>query len=141
MGAAGAVFRRREEHMEKKAVIPKRGPRPVGPYSPAIAYGELVFVSGQGPMNPDTGNVERGDISSEMKIVMENVRLLLEEAGSGLERVLKTTVFLADIEDFARMNELYRAYFSEPFPARTTIQAAKLPLGIRVEVEVIAARR
>ncbi len=127
--------------MEKKAVVPKRGPKPVGPYSPAVTYGELVFVSGQGPMNPDTGNVERGDVASEMKIVMENVRLLLEEAGSGLDRVLKTTVYLADMEDFARMNELYRTYFSEPFPARTTIQAAKLPLGIKIEIEVIASRR
>jgi 2-iminobutanoate/2-iminopropanoate deaminase len=126
--------------MEKKAVVPKRGPKPVGPYSPAVTYGELVFVSGQGPMNPDTGQVEKGDVSSEMKIVMENVRLLLEEAGSGLERVLKTTVYLADIEDFTRMNELYRAYFPEPYPARTTVQA-KLPLGINVEIEVIASRR
>ncbi len=127
--------------MEKKAVVPKRGPKPVGPYSPAVTYGELVFVSGQGPMNPDTGSVERGDVASEMKIVMENVRLLLEEAGSGLDRVLKTTVYLADMDDFSRMNELYKTYFTEPFPARTTIQAAKLPLGIKVEIDVIASRR
>ncbi len=126
--------------MEKKAVVPKRGPKPVGPYSPAVTYGELVFVSGQGPMNPDTGSVERGDVASEMKIVMENVRILLEAAGSGLDRVLKTTVYLADMDDFSRMNELYRTYFVEPYPARTTIQAAKLPLGIKVEIDVVASR-
>ena len=126
--------------MKKKAVFPKRGPRPVGPYSPAIEYGDLVFVSGQGPMNPDTGQVEKGDVAGEMKIAMENVRLLLEAAGSSLDRVLKTTVYLADIGDFARMNELYKTYFTEPFPARTTIQAAALPLGIKFEIDVVASK-
>lgn len=127
--------------MEKKAITPARGPKPVGPYSPAIAHGELVFVSGQGPMNPDTGQVEKGDVASEMKLAMENVRLLLEAAGSGLDRVLKTTVYLANMDDFARMNELYRTYFSEPYPARTTIQAGRLPMGINIEIEAIAALR
>ncbi len=127
--------------MEKQAVRPARGPRPVGPYSPAIVYGDLVFVSGQGPGNPDTGKIEKGDVASEMKIVMENLRLLLEAAGSGLDRVLKTTVFLANMDDFARMNDIYKTYFSDPYPARTTIQAARLPMGINVEIEAIAARR
>jgi len=127
--------------MDKQAVRPSRGPKPVGPYSPAIVYGDFVFVSGQGPGNPDTGKIEKGDVASEMKIVMENLRLLLEAAGSGLDRVLKTTVFLADMDDFARMNDIYKTYFSEPYPARTTIQAARLPMGINVEIEAIAARR
>jgi 2-iminobutanoate/2-iminopropanoate deaminase len=127
--------------MEKQAVRPARGPKPVGPYSPAIAYGDLVFVSGQGPGNPDTGKIEKGDVASEMKIVMENLRLLLEAAGSGLDRVLKTTVYLANMDDFARMNDIYKTYFSEPYPARTTIQAARLPMGINVEIEAIAARK
>ena len=91
-------------------------------------------------MNPDTGQVEKGDVESEMKIAMENIRLLLDGAGSGLDRVLKTTVFLADMDDFARMNEIYKTYFNEPYPARTTIQAARLPMGINVEIEAIAAR-
>ncbi len=127
--------------MEKQAVRPARGPKPVGPYSPAIVYGDLVFVSGQGPGNPDTGKIEKGDVASEMKIVMENLRLLLEAAGSGLDRVLKTTVYLANMDDFARMNDIYKTYFAEPYPARTTIQAARLPMGINVEIEAIAARR
>ena len=126
--------------MKRVAVCPDRGPKPVGPYSPAVSYGDLVFVSGQGPMNPDTGQVERGDVVDEFRMAMGNVRLLLEAAGSGLDRVLKVTLYLADIEDFARVNEAYRSFFSEPFPARTTIQAARLPLGIRVEVDVVAAR-
>jgi 2-iminobutanoate/2-iminopropanoate deaminase len=91
-------------------------------------------------MNPDTGQVERGDVVDEFRMAMGNVRLLLEAAGSGLDRVLKVTLYLADIEDFARVNEVYRSFFSEPFPARTTIQAGRLPLGIRVEVDVVAAR-
>jgi 2-iminobutanoate/2-iminopropanoate deaminase len=126
--------------MKKKAVFPTRGPKPVGPYSPAIVHGDLVFVSGQGPMNPDTGRVEKGDMEAEMKIAMENVRLLLEAAGSGMDRVLKTTVYLVDVEDFARMNALYKTYFTEPYPARTTIQAAALPLGIHFEIDVIATK-
>jgi 2-iminobutanoate/2-iminopropanoate deaminase len=127
--------------MDKKPVTPARGPKPVGPYSPAIVHAGLVFVSGQGPMNPDTGKVEKGNVESEMKIAMENIRLLLEAAGSSLDRVLKTTVYLADMDDFSRMNELYRTYFTEPYPARTTIQAARLPLGISIEIEVIASQR
>jgi 2-iminobutanoate/2-iminopropanoate deaminase len=131
---------REEERMTRVAVCPDRGPKPVGPYSPAISYGDLIFVSGQGPMNPDTGQVERGDVVDEFRLAMGNVRLLLEAASSGLDHVLKVTLYLADIDDFARVNEVYRSFFSEPFPARTTIQAARLPLGIRVEVDVIAAR-
>ena len=124
----------------KEAINPAVGPKPVGPYSPAIAYGDLVFVSGQGPGNPATGQVEKGDVTSEMKLVMENIRILLEAAGSGLDRVLKTTVYLANMDDFARMNELYKTYFSEPYPARTTIQAGRLPMGINVEIDAIASR-
>ncbi|MBN2371445.1 MAG: reactive intermediate/imine deaminase [Vicinamibacteria bacterium] len=126
--------------MTRKAVHPDRGPKPVGPYSPAIAFGELVFISGQGPMNPDTGQIERGDVVDEFKIAMSNVRLLLEAAGSAMDRVLKVTLYLADINDFARVNEAYKAYFSEPYPARSTIQAGRLPLEIKVEVDVIAAK-
>jgi 2-iminobutanoate/2-iminopropanoate deaminase len=127
--------------MERQAVRPARGPKPVGPYSPAIVYGDLVFVSGQGPMNPDTGQIERGDTVDEFRLAMGNVRLLLEEAGSGLGRVLKVTLYLADMDDFGRVNEAYGTFFDEPYPARTTIQAARLPLGIKVEVDVVAARR
>ena len=126
--------------MKREAVRPARGPKPVGPYSPAILYNDLVFVSGQGPMNPDTGQVEKGDVTDEFRLALDNVRLLLEAAGSGLDRVLKVTLYLADMDDFPRVNEIYGAAFSEPYPARTTLQAARLPLGIHVELDVIAAR-
>jgi 2-iminobutanoate/2-iminopropanoate deaminase len=106
-----------------------------------MTFGDLVFVSGQGPMNPDTGQIERGDVVAEFKMAMNNVRLLLEAAGSAMESVLKVTLYLADMEDFARVNEEYKTYFSEPYPARSTIQAGRLPLGIKVEVDVVAAKR
>jgi 2-iminobutanoate/2-iminopropanoate deaminase len=125
--------------MEKKVVQPSRGPAAQGPYSSAIAYGNLVFVSGQGPVDPDTREIVRGDVLEQMKIAVENVRLILEEAGSGLDHALKVTVYLADMADFQRMNDLYRTFFGPVYPARTTIQAAGLPLDIRIEIDVIAA--
>lgn len=124
--------------MEKQAVWPKSGPQPKGPYSPAINFGNLVFVSGQGPADPKTGQIIQGDLIDQMKMVMENLRIILEEAESSLKNVLKVTVYLADMNEFARMNELYKDYFGPVFPARTTIQAARLPFDIRIEIDVIA---
>jgi len=124
--------------MAKKPVRPERGPQAQGPYSAAIVHGDLVFVSGMGPVDPDTGEIMRGGLEEQMRIAVENIRLVLEAAGSGLEKVLKTTVYLADMDDFTRMNELYRTLFGPVYPARTTIQAARLPLDIRIEIEVIA---
>jgi len=124
--------------MEKKAISPAGGPPPKGPYSPAIAFGDLIFVSGQGAVDPKTGEARNGDVLDELKIVVSNIKTILEAAGSGMQKILKTTVYLADMGDFQRMNEAYRGYFGPVFPARTTIQAAKLPLGLKVEIEAIA---
>ena len=126
--------------MAKKAVWPKNGPPPKGPYSPAIVYGELVFVSGQGPVDPATGEVVRGDVLDQMKTAVENIRLILKEAGSSLSDVLKVTVYLSDMNDFSRMNEQYKEVFGPTYPARTTIQAARLPMDIKIEIDVIAHR-
>jgi 2-iminobutanoate/2-iminopropanoate deaminase len=93
-----------------------------------------------GPVDPDTGEIVRGDLAEQMRIAVGNIRLVLEAAGSGLEKVLKTTVYLADMDDFARMNELYSGLFGPVYPARTTIQAGRLPLDIRIEIEVVASR-
>ena len=124
----------------RKAIVTEQGPKPVGPYSQAIVEGDFIFVSGQGPINPGTGSLELGDVRSETKRVFENVRAILEAAGSSLGQVMKCNVYLRDIKDFAAMNEVYATYFSAPFPARTTIKAGALPGGIAVEIECIAKR-
>ena len=122
----------------RKAIVTDKGPKPVGPYSQAIVEGDFIFVSGQGPINPGTGSLELGEARAETKRVFENVKAILQAAGSSLDQVVKCNVYLRDIKDFAAMNEVYQTYFSPPFPARTTIQAGALPGGIAVEIECIA---
>lgn len=124
----------------RKAVTTEKAPKPLGPYSQAIVDGDLIFVSGQGATSPQTGKKETGDVRSETKRTFENLRAILEAAGSSLDDVLKCNVYLRDINDFAAMNEVYATFFSAPFPARTTIQAGALPGGIAVEIECIARR-
>jgi 2-iminobutanoate/2-iminopropanoate deaminase len=124
----------------RKAIVTEKGPKPVGPYSQAVAQGDFIFVSGQGPINPETGQLELGDARAETKRVFENIKAILEAAGSSLDAVVKCNVYLRDINDFAAMNEVYLTHFSAPFPARTTIQAGALPGGIAVEIECIAKR-
>jgi len=122
----------------RRAIVTEQAPKPVGPYSQAIVEGDFIFVAGQGPINPATGSLELGDVRQETKRVFENLRAILQAAGSSLEHVVKCNVYLRDINDFAAMNEVYKTYFSAPFPARTTIQAGALPGGIGVEIECIA---
>ena len=124
--------------MEKEAVWPKGGPEPKGPYSPAVVIGDLVFVSGQGPLDPKTGEINRGDIGEQMKTTVENIRLILEGAGSSLKNAVKVTVYLSDMDLFSQMNELYKDYFGPVYPARTTIQAGRLPFDIDIEIDVTA---
>jgi 2-iminobutanoate/2-iminopropanoate deaminase len=126
--------------MKKEAIWPKGGPEPKGPYSPAVVVGDLVFVSGQGPADAKTGEIVRGEISEQMKTTVENIRIILEGAGSSLENVVKVTVYLSDMDKFGEMNELYKEYFGPVYPARTTIQAGRLPLDIDIEIDVIAHR-
>jgi 2-iminobutanoate/2-iminopropanoate deaminase len=114
---------------------------PSAPYSPAIIEGKLVFVSGQGPLDLKTGEYLKGDITSETRQVFENIKEILKAAGSSMSRVLKVNVYLRDINDFAAMNEVYKTYFEQPYPARTTIQAGALPRGFAVEIECIARVR
>jgi 2-iminobutanoate/2-iminopropanoate deaminase len=114
-------------------------PRPVGPYSQAIVSGDLVFASGQVPIDPTTGALVPGGIEAQAERVLQNLAAVLEAAGSSLAQVVRTTIFLADLSDFAALNQVYARHFaSEPRPARTTVQAAKLPLGAQVEIDAIA---
>jgi 2-iminobutanoate/2-iminopropanoate deaminase len=111
----------------------------VGPYSQAIAAGGFVFASGQLPLDPATGRLLEGDVEAQTERVLQNLRAVLEAAGSSLERVVRATVFLADLADFPRMNAVYTRHFArEPRPARTTIQAGRLPAGAALEIDVIA---
>ena len=115
-------------------------PRPVGPYSQAVAHGGLLFLSGQVPLDPGTGALVAGEIEVQTERVIANLRAVLEAAGSSLDRVVRTTVYLADLGLFARMNAVYGRHFSsDPKPARSTIQAARLPLGAAIEIDAIAA--
>ena len=124
----------------RNAVRTAQAPQPMGPYSQAIVEGDFIFVAGQGPINPVTGSLELGDARSETKRVFENIRAILQAAGSSLDHVMKCNVYLRDINDFAAMNQVYQTFFSAPYPARTTIQAAALPGGIAVEIECIARK-
>jgi len=128
------------EDRVRKAIVTEKAPKPVGPYSQAIVEGDFIFVAGQGPINPGTGSLELGDTRAETKRVFENLRAILQAAGSSLDDVVKCNVYLRDINDFAAMNEVYATFFTAPFPARTTIQAGALPGGIAVEIECIAKK-
>ena len=122
----------------RQAVQTDKAPKPVGPYSQAIRAGGLVFVSGQGALDPSTGQPKRDSVEVESRQVMENLKTILEASGSSLDRVVKSTCYLTDLADFQTFNKVYAEYFQKDPPARTTIQAAKLPLDFRVEVDVIA---
>lgn len=126
--------------MKKRAVSTKKAPDAVGPYSQAVCVGGLLITSGQIPLDPATGGLVEGDIQAQTHQVMKNLSAVLTEAGLSFENVIKTTVFLADINDFAAMNEIYATYFSEPYPARSAVQVAALPKGAKVEIECICAR-
>ena len=122
----------------RQPIHPPGAAKPSAPYTPAIVDGGFVFVSGQGPLDPATGEYLKGDIRSETRQVFENIMGILQAAGTSLESVVKVNVYLRDINDFAAMNEVYKTYFTQPFPARTTIQAGALPRGFAVEIECIA---
>ena len=124
--------------MSKQAISSPSAAKPVGPYSAALRAGQLLFVSGQVPIDPATGAMVGGDIAAQARRALDNVGLLLSAAGLSSADVVRTTVFLADMNDFAAMNAIYATYFSEPYPARSTVQAARLPRDARIEIDAIA---
>jgi 2-iminobutanoate/2-iminopropanoate deaminase len=123
----------------KVAFASDRAPKAIGPYSSALRAGQLLFISGQVPTDPATGTLVEGDIEVQTRRVLENIKALLVEARLTLDHIVRTTVFLADMDDFAAMNAAYRSYFNEPFPARSTVQAARLPRNARLEIDAIAS--
>ena len=122
----------------RQAVATDQAPKAIGPYSQGVRAGNLLFVSGQIPIDPATGNLIDGDIGAQTRRVFQNLTAILNAAGGSLDNVVRTTVFLADMGDFAAMNEIYAGYFKTPAPARSTVQAARLPKDARIEIDVIA---
>lgn len=122
----------------RQALRAAGAPQAIGPYSPAIRVGNLLFISGQIPIDPATGALVGGDITAQTERVMRNLAALLEAAGLGFEHVVRTTVFLADIGEFGAMNECYARFVSDPPPARSTVQVARLPRDARIEIDAIA---
>jgi len=123
----------------KQAISSADAPKAIGPYSQAVRAGQLLFLSGQVPLDPVTGHMVEGDIAAQTRRVFENLRAVLEAGGRSFADVVRTTVFLADMNDFGAMNEVYGQYFTAPYPARATVQVARLPRDARVEIDLIAS--
>jgi len=122
----------------KQVITTEKAPKPIGPYSVGIRAGNLVFTAGQSGIDPLTGEVVPGGIQAETRQVFRNLQGILEAVGSSLQEVVKTTVFLRDMNDFAQMNAVYAEFFSQDYPARSTVQVSALPKGVAVEIEAIA---
>ncbi|MEK7403926.1 MAG: RidA family protein [Acidobacteriota bacterium] len=123
----------------RHTVATDRAPKAIGPYSQAVISGGFAFLSGQIPLDPATGQMVDGDVAAQTERVLENLKAVLEACGSSLARVVKTTVYLKDLGDFPRMNEVYARYFLESPPARATVEVARLPRDARVEIDAVAA--
>jgi 2-iminobutanoate/2-iminopropanoate deaminase len=128
----------KEELMERRIIHTDDAPQAIGPYSQAVRTGEFIFCAGQIPLDPSSMKVIEGDIAAQTRRVLTNLSSVLEAAGSSLGRVVKTTVFLANLDDFKAMNQVYGEFFSSQPPARSTVQVARLPAGALVEIEAIA---
>jgi 2-iminobutanoate/2-iminopropanoate deaminase len=126
--------------MDKEIIATQKAPKPLGPYSQAVKVGNFVFVSGQVPIDPTKSTTVSGDIKEKTKRVLENIRAILEGAGLTLDDVVKTTIFLRNMADFSKMNEVYATYFKTKPPARTTVQAGDLPTGMDIEIDAIACK-
>lgn len=124
--------------MSKRLIIPPNGPPAVGPYSPAVAAGGFLFVSGQIPIHPQTGELIKDNFESQVRQTLENLKCIVESSGLTLNDVVKATIFVTDLANFAELNRIYEEYFSESKPARACVQAAALPKGVDVEIEAIA---
>ena len=122
----------------RKIVATDKAPTAIGPYAQANIIGDLVITSGQIPIDPATGNLVEGDIEAQTKQVFENLKAVLEAAGSGLDKIVKTTCFMDNMNDFAKMNEVYASFFSGDYPSRSAVEVAKLPKGALIEIEAIA---
>jgi len=125
--------------MSKAVLSSPDAPKAIGPYSQAVRAGQLLFASGQIPLDPASGSIVEGDVTAQTRRVMENLRAVLKAGGLSLADVVRTTIYLIDLNDFTKVNDAYGSYFEEPYPARATVQVARLPRDARVEIDAIAA--
>ena len=125
--------------MEREIIFSKEAPDPIGPYSQAIKFGQLIFTSGQIAIDPASGDVVEGSVIEQTEQVLKNLKAVLEEAGSSLDKVVKTTIYLKSMSDFAQVNKVYGSYFGESLPARATVEVARLPKDVWVEIDCIAS--
>lgn len=124
--------------MTKQAILSKDAPTPIGPYSQATRVGDWIFLSGQIPIDPQTGELIAGGVAAQTKQVLQNLQAVLTAMGLNLDSIVKTTIYMTDLNMFAEMNEVYETYFRPPYPARATVQVSALPKGAQVEIEAIA---
>ena len=134
-----SIFSNELNQMSKEIISTKNAPQAIGPYSQAVKTGNLMFISGQIPLNPETGDLVSGSIEDEANQVLKNIKSICEAAGNSLEDIVKITIFLTDLDNFATVNEVMKEHFSEPYPARATIEVSGLPLGVNVEIEAIVS--
>jgi len=130
-----------EVEMAKKAVLSHDAPAPIGPYSQAVEVGSWIFISGQIPIDPTTGKLVEGGISTQTRQVLNNLQAVLTAVGLNMDAVVKTTIYLTDLGEFSLVNEIYEEYFQPPYPARATVEVSALPRGVRIEIEAIAYKR
>ena len=134
-----SIFSKEPNQMSKEIISTKNAPQAIGPYSQAVKTGNLMFISGQIPLNPETGDLVSGSIEDEAHQVLNNLKSICEAAGNSFEDIVKITIFLTDLENFATVNEVMKEHFSEPYPARATVEVSGLPLGVNVEIEAIVS--
>ena len=125
--------------MSREIISTENAPQAIGPYSQAVKAGGLMFISGQIPLNPETGDLVSGSIEDEANQVLQNIKSICEAAGHGMEDIVKITIFLTDLGNFATVNDVMKKHFSEPYPARATVEISGLPLGVNVEIEAIVS--
>ncbi|MCM1083646.1 MAG: RidA family protein [Clostridium sp.] len=124
----------------KEIISTKKAPAAIGPYSQAVVVGDMIYTSGMIPIIPETGELENGDITAQARQAISNLIALLEEAGSDAQSVVKTTVFIKDMNDFAKVNEVYATFFTENYPARSCVEVARLPKDVLIEIEAVAIK-
>ena len=131
------TFSKEPNQMTKEIISTENAPQAIGPYSQAVKAGNLIFISGQVPLNPKTGDLVTESIEDQARQVLDNVKSICEAAGQSLDDIVKISIFLTDLNNFAVVNDVMKEYFSEPYPARATVEVSGLPLGVNVEIEAI----